>query len=128
MKCCAHKLPESRSERSLFHGSWNLPWILREISCGQISWKLKDENRQHLSPNFRHVFRTCRRNISPEFRSRGFFGIMKCHFDATPDAKLVFENYGCDCGWAVPEAEKAKSWRGHPCRASRWRAPMYQRL
>ena len=36
--CCAHKLPESRGEGILFHGSWNLPRIFREISCGQSSW------------------------------------------------------------------------------------------
>ena len=42
-----------------------------EKSCGHCSWKSKDENRRNFSPKFRRVLRQCRRNISPEFRSRG---------------------------------------------------------
>ena len=71
---CAPKLPESCSERILFHGSWNLPRIFWEISCGIFSWKLKDENRRSFSPHFRHIFRPCRRNISPAFSLAGLFG------------------------------------------------------
>ena len=69
---CAPKLPEPRSESFLFHGSWNLSRTFRKISCGHFSWKLKDENRRSFSPNFRHIFRPCRRKVSPEFRSWGF--------------------------------------------------------
>ena len=58
-KPCASKLPESRGERILFHGQPNLPPIFREISCGHFSWKMKDENRRNVSPNFRHIFRPC---------------------------------------------------------------------
>ena len=70
--CCAPKLPESRCERILFHGSWNLSRVFfKEISCAHFFWKLKDENRRIISPIFRCIFRPCRRNISPDFRSRG---------------------------------------------------------
>ena len=46
--------------------------FFREISCAHFSWKLKDEIWRKISPNFRRVFRPCRRNCSPQFRSRGF--------------------------------------------------------
>ena len=69
---CAPKLPESRSERILFHGQPNLSPIFREISCAHFSWKLKDENRRKFSPYFLRVLHLCGRKISPEFRSRGF--------------------------------------------------------
>ena len=53
---CADMLPESRGEKKLFHGPWNLPRIFREISCGQFSWKSKDENRRIFSPIFATFF------------------------------------------------------------------------
>ena len=65
-------LPESRCERILFHPSWKMWRIFREISCGHFSWKLKGENLRNVSPKFRCVFRTCQRKISPVFRSREF--------------------------------------------------------
>ena len=144
-------LPESCGEGHLiFHGSRNLPRILREISCGHFSeqlpcrsaevkffsvflcqrcreiwreifratfsrvWVCDGKFHQNFtsktvmkngkfhanftllgrsadtfpgnrrtkigkcfSPDFRHVFRSCRRNISPGFRSRRFFSITK---------------------------------------------------
>ena len=32
-------------------GLWNLWWIFREISCGHLSWKLKDEHWRTFSPD-----------------------------------------------------------------------------
>ena len=46
--------------------------LSREIYCAHFSLKLKDENLQKFSPNFHHLCRRYRRNISPGFRSRDF--------------------------------------------------------
>ena len=49
--------------------------IMHEISCGHLSWKLKDENLRKISPKLRRIFRQPfeinRPRISPEFRSGG---------------------------------------------------------
>ena len=48
---------------------------LREFSCGNVPWKLKEENLRKSSPKFRRVlrqlFETDRPKISLEFRSGG---------------------------------------------------------
>ena len=73
----AHQLPEYRCERILDQpcGVWgpDAGRNLREISCGQFPFKLKDENQRNISPKFRSVFSSVSLKISskfsPEFRS-----------------------------------------------------------
>ena len=67
----SHKLPESRNEKNLFHGSWNLPRIFREVSCSQFCWKLKDENWRHF---FAQVFATLLAHVDETFRQNFALG------------------------------------------------------
>ena len=59
------------SERTRVGAVWKMSRIFREISCGHIPCKLKDENLQRFSPNFHCTFHPSLAQISPELRSGG---------------------------------------------------------
>ena len=42
--------------RILFRPSWKMWMIFQEVSCGRLSWELKDTKRQIMLPKFRRFF------------------------------------------------------------------------
>ena len=54
-----------------FGAPWKMSRIFREMFCGHLPWKLKDENLRKISPKFRRIFRRSLRKISQELRSGG---------------------------------------------------------
>ena len=72
---CAPKLPESRGERTSFHGQPNLSPIFRESSCAHFSWQLRDENRWKISPIFSPHFSPMSAKNFARISLSGLFGI-----------------------------------------------------